>query len=91
MANHTFWEIGIYKQDTAPNLVIAEREMNNSCNICFFKDTCEMRTDKYGVSQLEKCGIFKAHEKAVKRIIGNVTDKFVLNININLNGGNENE
>ena len=86
MANHTFWEIGIYKQDTAPNLVVAEREMNNSCNICFFKDTCEMHTDKYGVSQLEKCGIFKAHEKAVKRIISNVTDNFVLNININLGG-----
>lgn len=68
MKKYGFYEIGIYKQNVASTLKMAEDAFNVSCNMCYHKHKCMFNT-KYGQAFYERCPIYIAHEKAIKRII----------------------
>lgn len=74
----SFWENGVKRQETAKTLVEANQQFQKSCDMCWFKSNCCMRTDKYGISQIEKCRIYQAHEKRVKEIVRSETQNFII-------------
>lgn len=74
----SFWGNGIKRQETAETLIEADQQLHKSCSMCWFKDTCAMRTNKFGISQIDRCSIYKAHEKRVKEIVRSETQNFII-------------